>query len=262
MRCGSACTIWVTTHAGQPLRCTALHCTHLGGLHAAGLEAQQRAAARGLLGVQRRAGALLEAGVVDLLDQRVAREVARERAAVLRRALHAQRHGLDAAQRQPAVEGREARALGVLVEVDALREVRALDGEDAERHVAVAADELGAARHADVGAEVERALEHGRHDAVVHARDRAGRARHGRDGRDVADLHARVGGRLDDDELGLAGDDGAARGPAHRRAGSKSGPGGGVWSPRHTHLNAHSPRGRTAMACCLGCVTKGMQLRS
>lgn len=118
-------------------------------------------------------------------------------------------HRLEAAQREPAVHGREPRALRVLQEVQLLAQLRVPHSQHAQRGVAVAADVLGAAGHADVGAQVQRPLVKGRQEAVVdtHQRARLVRERHNR--RNVAHLctawpaaRARVGRLWDRRESG------------------------------------------------------------
>lgn len=81
----------------------------------AGLEAEEGAAGGGLRrvhGVPRAAAG--QARVVDLGDQRVRGQPARNRVRAGGRTLHAQRHRFQPAQRQPAVEGAQAAALRVL----------------------------------------------------------------------------------------------------------------------------------------------------
>ena len=75
----------------------------------------------------------------------------------------------------------------------------ALRDQHAADRVAVAVQELGRRVDDDVGAELERALEVGRHEGVVDRQERAVGVRDlGRAG-DVGDLHHRVGRRLDVD---------------------------------------------------------------
>ena len=64
----------------------------------------------------------LQSGVVDLRDLGLALEVGREFDGVGLGLVDPQRHGLQTAEREPAVEGREARAFRVLREVEPLRE--------------------------------------------------------------------------------------------------------------------------------------------
>ena len=61
------------------------------------------------------AGVVREAGVEDTLHGRVPRQELRDRLGILTVALHADGHGLDAAQRQPDVEGTRDRASRILV---------------------------------------------------------------------------------------------------------------------------------------------------
>mmetsp|Transcript_1584 Transcript_1584/g.5244 ORF Transcript_1584/g.5244 Transcript_1584/m.5244 type:complete len:314 (+) Transcript_1584:484-1425(+) len=105
---------------------------------------------------------------------------------------HPQRHRLQPAQGEPAVERPEERPFRVLVEVNLLRERLALHREYPAGDVGVPGDELRRRRHRDVRAERERGLEHRRHDAVVHAHQRASLVRVIAYRADVRDLQTRV----------------------------------------------------------------------
>mmetsp|Transcript_18050 Transcript_18050/g.38836 ORF Transcript_18050/g.38836 Transcript_18050/m.38836 type:complete len:237 (+) Transcript_18050:596-1306(+) len=100
---------------------------YLGRLHVAGLKAEKGASVCGLAHVDVVAPVGGQAGVVDLLDQRVPGQVCGHLGAVLGASLHAQGHGLEAAQCEPAVHGGQARTLRVLEEVYPLGQIASLD---------------------------------------------------------------------------------------------------------------------------------------
>mmetsp|Transcript_13576 Transcript_13576/g.53569 ORF Transcript_13576/g.53569 Transcript_13576/m.53569 type:complete len:436 (+) Transcript_13576:19-1326(+) len=179
-------------------------------VHVAGGKGQDTARARGLRLVEAVALVGLQPGVVDVGHRGVSFEPTRHLHRVLLLPLHAQRHGLDAPQRQPAVERAEVQALRVLVEVDVLTELLALDGEDAAGDVGLAADELCRRGHRDVRSQLERLGKHRGHHGVVHAHERTLGVRHLRDPADIGDLQPRVGWRLQHDHRGGPGFDGAS----------------------------------------------------
>ena len=76
-----------------------------------------------------------------------------------------------------------------------------LRDDDAAHDVGVAVDELGHGVQDDVGAQVEGLLQVGRGEGVVHHQRAAVRVRDLGHRLDVGDLHGRVGGRLDVDQL-------------------------------------------------------------
>src|SRR2546425_633556 len=76
--------------------------------------------------------------------------------------------GLDAAEEEEAILGAGDGAGGVLDELELLVEGGVAGDKGAADHVAVAADVLGGGVEDDVGAELERALEDGRGEGVVH----------------------------------------------------------------------------------------------
>mmetsp|Transcript_27450 Transcript_27450/g.69856 ORF Transcript_27450/g.69856 Transcript_27450/m.69856 type:complete len:490 (-) Transcript_27450:817-2286(-) len=175
-------------------------------LDVARLEGHQRAAARSLTHVKLIVGVVGRAGIVHLGDGWVALEPANHGDAVLLLALHAQRHRLEPAQAQPAVEGREAAALGVLQKVDLLCQLLVAHREDTGGRVRVASDELGGRCHGDVASKREWLLEHRRHNRIVHHRERPRLARHRRDRADVGHLHARIRRGFHPHELRLGTD--------------------------------------------------------
>lgn len=68
----------------------------------------------GLGGVELGAWMLSQSRVVHLLHERVGDQELGDPGGALSLALHAQGHGLQASQRQPAVEGRQPRPLRIL----------------------------------------------------------------------------------------------------------------------------------------------------
>ena len=123
--------------------------------------------------------------------------------------LHADTEGLDAAEQQPRIEGRETAAGGVDGEVQPVAQRGVVDGDDASHEVVVPGEVLGAGFVDDVGAEVERVHQHRRHHGVVYADNggRVGFVGHACDGGDVTDLDERVCGGLEQDQGRLAVDD-------------------------------------------------------
>ncbi len=89
------------------------------------------------------------------------------------------------------------RAGRVLVETEALGELAGACRHEAPQNVRVAAEVLRGAVHDEVRAELQRPLEVGGGERVVHDGDRAGGCRQPRDGADVDHLQERVRGRLD-----------------------------------------------------------------
>ena len=159
-----------------------------------------------------------QAGVVNPLHLGMVREPLGDAAAVRVVLPHAERERLGAAQREPAVERPRHRARRVLDEPDALGQVVAVHDHHPPHHVAVAVQVLGGRVQHDVGAELERALEAGRREGVVH--DQQG-ARPLRDvGRrpEVAQPHHRVRGRFGEEHPGRGCDgrrDGVRVGAVH-----------------------------------------------
>ena len=77
--------------------------------------------------------------------------------------------------------------------------------------VGVAVEEFGGRVHDDIRAESQWALQHRRHEGVVHADFDAARVGQLADSRDVAEDHQRIGGRLDVNQLRI-GLDGRSHG--------------------------------------------------
>ena len=123
--------------------------------------------------------------------------------------LHTDTKSFDTAEQQPRVEWRETAARGVNGEVQSVAQRGVVDGDYTSHEVVVAGQVLGTGFVDDVGAEVERVHQHGRHHGVVYADDgcRVGFVRHAGDGGDVADLDERVGGGLEQDKGCLVADD-------------------------------------------------------
>ena len=122
-------------------------------------------------------------------------EVARDAQRIVGVGAHAVGQGVDAAEGEPAIEGRRHRSAVALRTARALEQVIVVPGnERAAHHVAVAADVLGGGVAHHVDAAIERALEDGGGEsAVADGHDaRAGLARKGSDGGQVGDLHERV----------------------------------------------------------------------
>ena len=87
----------------------------------ASLKAEEGAASGGLGGIQVMAPRARQARVVDLGDKGMVREGLSQNGAVACLSLHAQRHGLEATQAQPAVKGTQDGTLSVLQKPDWFR---------------------------------------------------------------------------------------------------------------------------------------------
>ncbi len=87
----------------------------------ASLKAEEGAATGGLGSIQVMAPGARQARVVDLGDEGMLREGLSQNGAVACLSLHAQRHGLEATQAQPAVKGTQDGALSVLQKPDWFR---------------------------------------------------------------------------------------------------------------------------------------------
>mmetsp|Transcript_19840 Transcript_19840/g.58563 ORF Transcript_19840/g.58563 Transcript_19840/m.58563 type:complete len:285 (+) Transcript_19840:614-1468(+) len=122
---------------------------------------------------------------------------------VVRLPLHAQRHGLQAAQAEPALKGAECRSLCILNECHLVHEFRALHGQNAARGVGVPRNELCRGRHGDVRAERNRLLEDRRHDAVVHCTHGPNLVCGSRNACNVRNLQAWVCGALQENKVCL-----------------------------------------------------------
>ena len=123
-------------------------------------------------------------------------------------ALHADVQGLEAAGDQEGVKGTHDRAGHVLQTEGAhlIDEVRLADHK-ARDHVAVAVDVLGGGVDDHVGPELQRLLQVGGGEGVVHDHADGGVVGVGdlRDLRDIHDLQRRVAGGLEIDDLRLRG---------------------------------------------------------
>ena len=84
----------------------------------ASLKAEEGATTGGLRGIQVMTPGPRQARVIDLGDEGMLREGLSHDGAVACLSLHAQRHGLEAAQAQPAVKGTQDGALRVLQKPD------------------------------------------------------------------------------------------------------------------------------------------------
>ena len=115
--------------------------------------------------------------------------------------LHAQRQRLDAAQNQEALEGRQNSAGGFLHQVKTLLVLRLAADKRAAQPVRVAVEKLGGRVHHDVRAQRQRALQHGRHERVVHAHLDAFGVRNLANRADIGKRHQRIGRRFDVHEL-------------------------------------------------------------
>ncbi|CCC96685.1 protein of unknown function [Azospirillum baldaniorum] len=125
-----------------------------------------------------------------------------------RRALrrHTQLQRLQPLQQQPGVEGRNGRAGVAQVGVDHVRPVLLVVGQDdAAQTAALAIDVLGRRIDDDVGAHLERALQHRRGEGVVDHHLGPGLVGESADRAQVDDLKPRVAGRLQEDDLGRLG---------------------------------------------------------
>src|SRR5579862_1636234 len=109
----------------------------------------------------------LQPGIEHLLDLAMAREEAGHNAAILVVLLHADGERLGAAQYQPALEGRQDRASGLLHEGKLLGLLACTAYQHAAETIAVAVEELGRRVHDHVGTEANWLLEVRRHECVV-----------------------------------------------------------------------------------------------
>ena len=119
---------------------------------------------------------------------------------------HAPGQGIDAAQGEPAIEGRGHAAAVALRFAGAFEQVVVVAGDErAADHVAVAADVLGGGVGHHVDAAIQRPLQDGRGERAVADGDDvgAGHAGEGGDGGQVRDLHQRVGRRFDPHQAGV-----------------------------------------------------------
>ncbi|MNU92512.1 hypothetical protein D3C71_824310 [compost metagenome] len=121
--------------------------------------------------------------------------------------LHAQRQGLQATQRQEAVERALHATHRVLQEGHLLGQFGVVtDHDHATDHVRVAIEVLGGRVQHQVRAQLQRTLQHRRGEGVVDHHDQAMALGDGGDRGDVDDLQHRVGGGLDPHHLRLRRD--------------------------------------------------------
>ena len=111
--------------------------------------------------------------------------------------LHAHGQGLDAAQDQPALEGRKNRSRGFLHEGQLVGLLFGGADDDAAQAVAVAVEKFCGGVNHHVGSQRDRLLEVWRHESVVHDQFHFLAAAYLADGLDVAERHERIGWRLD-----------------------------------------------------------------
>ena len=170
------------------------------------LEADHRAGSGCLAAVDLVARVRRKAWIVDAGDLGVYRQHFGDALGVCHVAVHAHAERLDAAHEQERVERPEHAARGVLDEGDAPGEVGVAHDHEAGDEVRVAAEVLGGGVDHHVGAELERPLQVGRHERVVHDGDGAVLVGDRRRGDEVGDLEQRVRGALEEERLGPLGD--------------------------------------------------------
>jgi len=159
--------------------------SHVEGHHSA--EAGHLPRGDGVAGVGR------QARVVHARHSRMPVERARDGERVRAVGGHAHREGAQSAQDEPRVERREDSSENV-ADVGRFLErlVPAAEDEDSSLHVAVPAEVLRHGMQRNVGAEVERPLQGGRRERVVHDGARPASASGFRDRRDVRDPQERI----------------------------------------------------------------------
>ena len=184
---------------GDQLRC--IHHTPGGVLAALDVEGHDRAGAFLLPLRQRVLGMRGQPGVIDALDYRLLLEPLRElqRRRRLRFDAHPQR--LQPPQYHPRVERAHRRPGGAEKAEHALVDRSALAQHRAAQHPALPVEKLGRRMDHDIRAEIERALQDGRAEDVVHREQRPRLLRDFRDRRDVVDLHRRVRRGFQEQEL-------------------------------------------------------------
>jgi hypothetical protein len=196
----------------------------LGAAQAGGVEeeAQPRGDPQGLLAAAGRAerdhaaegahlaardlvtGVVRQAGIMDRRHLRPSGQGHRHRQGVGGVALHAAGERAQAAQHQPAVEGRGDGAQVVTHPVEARGQlgVAAAQHQGASLHVAMAAEILGGGMQHDVHAEVQRPLQSGRGEGAVHQQQGAVGMGCLGDAAQVEHFEQRVGGCLRPDQPG------------------------------------------------------------
>ena len=128
--------------------------------------------------------------------------------------LHAHRQRLDPAQHQPTVERIQDGAGGFLNEVEPVVVLLPRQDDRPADGVAVPVEELGSGMHHHVGAELQRALQVGAHEGVVHHQHELVGARNPLHLFQVAEGHGGVGGRLHVEQAGILLDGCLHRGSA------------------------------------------------
>mmetsp|Transcript_24183 Transcript_24183/g.77636 ORF Transcript_24183/g.77636 Transcript_24183/m.77636 type:complete len:379 (+) Transcript_24183:226-1362(+) len=144
-----------------------------------------------------------QARVDHALHRLVALQVRGHRLSVRLVLAHTHGQRLESTKGHVAVEWRRDSAHAVLNESQTLDQLVRVRHRDTHHHITVASDELGHRVHHDVRTQVQRALEVGRHEGVVHHNQQVvlmGRLGHCLD---VSDLERRVGWRLQPHQLGL-----------------------------------------------------------
>jgi len=192
----------------------------LGGLVAAADAEREHAAAHAVAVLLQGDGAVRvrgQAGVVDYDDVRGGLEGLGDERGVGGCLARAQVQRLEAAVREPGVEGRGHGADGVLQEREPLVQLRGVEGGRAHDDIRVPVDVLGHRVHHDVGAVVQRVLHVGRQERVVDDDEDAVLVGDAGDGADVDERERRVRRRLDPDELGFIGPDQVADVDFYRR---------------------------------------------
>src|SRR5260370_34206931 len=102
-----------------------------------------------------------QAGIVYFLDRGVLVKKAANRQRICFVLAHTHRQRLDAAQREPAIEGARYASGSVLIELDGLVDFLIAGDESAANDIAMAVDVLGRAMHHDIRAQFQWLLELG-----------------------------------------------------------------------------------------------------
>ena len=142
-----------------------------------------------------------QAGIVHAGDFRVRGEEFGQRLRVGVVPLHADRQGLGSAQHEPGVHRPENGALGVLHEPQPLDVLVTDRHDDAADAVAVAVEELRRAVDDQIRAEVDRPLDVGTGERVVHDHEDPARVRQLAGALEIRQPQCRVGRRLEEQHL-------------------------------------------------------------
>ena len=169
------------------------------------LEADDRAVAYGLAGVDRGAFLVGKAGVADAGDAWKSCEKLGNVLGVFLLAFEADGHGLQATQEKIGLEGWERGAFGVVVELEGFSEGFVADSESACGYVAVAIEVFGGGVDDDVGAEIEWAKVERSEAGVVDAEECADSVGGVRECGDIADGLKRVAQWFGMNEFGARG---------------------------------------------------------